>query len=120
MPVIICEAGTFQAESTLTAVSRKHSLEQHLFLIGDTRRPGELFLHNGSKTLGRVLPRWNNGTALCDALNRLSNLEGRDQALVVSVGTLFKEYAFPATFEVQVLGFIYERIARKYVQNKEF
>jgi len=104
------------AFDTLFDASQRPVLEQRLFLVPDIHNKFDssaVMLHDGFRKLGYVSATL--APNVKEALDELSALEGKDQVLVVQLPKQENraEFDWVSSLNVNVIGYVYERIARK-------
>lgn len=111
------------AHGRIIEASRRAPEDQCLFLVSDVHNQFDknaVMLHDGVQKLGHI------AAEECGAIRKLLEKEsldrGQDAVLVVHVPPIKSDsFNWDTSFNVKVVGIVYERIARKFAQsiNKE-
>lgn len=104
------------AHEAIIKASRRDAADQCLFLVADVSNKYDkdaVMLHNGVQKLGHIAANE------CGAVRRFLEKEsldrGQDAVLVVHVSpNLSDNFAWSTSFNVKVVGIVYERFARKF------
>jgi hypothetical protein len=109
-----------QAFDRIVEASTRRTVDQLLFLVQDVNNPFDkdaVMLHDGVKKLGHVAAP--EASAIKKFLDEIGIERNQNHVIVVSMQPIASKDAFKwsTSFNVQGIGMIYERIARKYAQT---
>lgn len=105
----------------IVRASLKPDRDQCLFLVldvGNRFDKNAVMLHNGNGKLGHVSAK--QATEISDIIRRETASAGQDQVLVVRVSPIESagSFGYSTSLNVEAVGFIYERIARKFAKGE--
>lgn len=101
----------------ISSASRRPLTDQCLFLVPDVHNKFDknaVMLHNGSNKLAYVAAQ--EAIEVRKVLQEEADARGHDVVLVVTTTPIKEDGAFKwaTSFNVKVIGVVYERVARKY------